>query len=149
MEGIFNKTEKSPHTSYSPQNEQEAWIAILHACMAVDDDVADEELEELSNTLASKTLFEGHDVLAYSKKVFYAHHDVGSKRLIDNAVDKVAPENKATLFSLTVQLVLADGVVQEKEKELLNYIHSALELDIDLATKIIEVILILNRGNIK
>lgn len=147
MEGIFNKTEKSTPSTYSPKNEQEAWIAIMHACIAVDDDVADEELEELSETLASKTLFEGHDVLAYSKRVFYAHTQIGSKRLIDNAVDKIAVENRATLFAQVIQLVLSDCVVADKEKELIKYLYSALDLEAELASKIVDVILILNKGN--
>ncbi|MCC9136966.1 tellurite resistance TerB family protein [Pontibacter silvestris] len=147
MEGIFRKTGKSPHSTYSPQNEQEAWIAIMHACIAVDDDVADEELDELAETLAGKALFEGHDVLAYSKAVFYTHTQIGSKRLIDYAVDKISPENRATLFAQTIQLVLADGILEDRERELVGYLYSALDLDADLANKIVDVILILNKDN--
>lgn len=147
MEGIFNTTGKSPQTVYAPKNEQEAWIAIMHACIAVDDNVADEELDQLAETLAGKKLFEGHDVLAYSKTVFYAHTQIGSKRLIDYSVDRISPEYRATLFAQTVQLVLADCVVTQKEKELIDYLYSALDLEPQFADKIVDVILILNKGN--
>ena len=61
--GIFDqKYTKATLVTYHPRNEQEAWIAIMHACIAVDGDVADEELEELAQTLAYKPLFEGHNV---------------------------------------------------------------------------------------
>lgn len=152
MESYFNTTGKtttgnSDKASYSPKNEQEAWIAIMHACIAVDGTVADEELEELSKTLADKSLFDGHDVLAYSKTVFYEHEKIGSKGLIDNSVDKISPENRPTLFAQTIQLLLADCVVTEQEKELIHYLYSALDMDPKLANKIVDVILILNKGN--
>lgn len=151
MEGIFNttgRTSVTDSTTYTPQNEQEAWIAIMHACIAVDDDVSDEELDTLAQTLANKQLFKGHDVMAYSRTVFYAHTQVGSKVLIDNSVEKIAPANRPTLFAQTIQLVLADCVVTDKEKELILYLHSALDLDSEQADKIVDVILILNKGNI-
>ncbi|MHC2991825.1 hypothetical protein OB13_09605 [Pontibacter sp. HJ8] len=150
MEGVFNTTGRSNVSdtyTYTPQNEQEAWIAIMHACIAVDDDVSDEELEELAQTLADKKLFDGHDIMAYSKRVFYAHAQVGSKLLIDNSVDHVAVENRATLFGHTIQLVLSDCVVTEKEEELIQYLYSALDLDAAQAHQIVEVILILNKDN--
>ena len=52
--GLFDKKYKPSTTTYTPANEQEAWLAIMHACIAVDEEVADEELEELSETLACK-----------------------------------------------------------------------------------------------
>ncbi|WP_242917754.1 tellurite resistance TerB family protein [Pontibacter liquoris] len=137
----------TPSQAYVPQNEQEAWIAIMQACIAVDDHVADEELDVLAQTLATKKLFEGHDIMAYSRTVFYAHAQYGSKVLIDNSVDKIAPENRATLFALTIQLVLSDCVITDQEKELITYLYSALELEADLAQKIVSTILIMNKGN--
>ncbi|MFD2247476.1 tellurite resistance TerB family protein [Pontibacter ruber] len=151
MEGIFNtkgnSTVPASHT-YTPQNEQEAWIAIMQACIAVDGNVADEELDVLAQTLADKKLFEGHDIMAYSRTVFYAHAQYGSKVLIDQAVDKISAENKATLFALTIQLVLSDCVVTNKEKELIQYLYSALDLDTELAHKIVDVVLILNKDSV-
>ena len=150
MEGVFNTTGRSNAVSsytYTPENEQEAWIAIMHACIAVDDDVSDEELDTLAQKLADKKMFEGHDVMAYSRKVFYAHTQAGSKALIDNSADKISPAYRPTLFAQTVQLVLADCVVTEKEEELIQYLYSALDLDAELARQIVSVILILNKGN--
>jgi hypothetical protein len=148
MEGIFNPAGFAPEPAYVPKNEQEAWIAIMHACIAVDEEVAEEELEVLSNVLAGKTMFEGHDTMAYAKKVFYAQAKIGSKQLIDSAVDLIPQENRATLFALTIQLVLSDCLVADKEKELIQYLYSALDLEGEFANKIVEVVLILNKGNV-
>jgi len=151
MEGIFNTTGKSAEASaptYAPQNEQEAWIAVMQACIAVDGNVADQELDVLAQTLANKKLFKGHDIMAYCRTVFYAHAQFGSKLLIDNAIDKIAVENRATLFGLTIQLVLSDCVIDKKEKELITYLYSALDLQADAAHRIVDTVLILNKDNI-
>ena len=149
MEGVFNTTGRTniPDSyTYTPQNEQEAWIAIMHACVAVDDDVADAELEELAQTLADRTLFDGHDIMAYCRNVFYAHQQLGSKILIDNSVDLISDENRPTLFAHTIQLVLSDCVVTEKEEELIQYLYSALDMDEKEAREIVRVVLILNKN---
>ena len=118
----------------------------MHACIAVDGDVADEELDEMSDTLAGKAMFEGHDVLAYSRRVFYAHTQIGSKQMIDNSVDMVAPENRANLFAQTIQLVLSDGVLLDKERDIIKYVYSALDLDEAVAKKIIDDFRLQNQG---
>ena len=151
MEGVFNTTGRTniPDSyTYTPQNEQEAWIAIMHACVAVDDDVADAELEELAQTLADRALFDGHDIMAYSRNVFYAHQQLGSKILIDNPVDFISDENRPTLFAHTIQLVLSDCVVTEKEEELIQYLYSALDMDEKEAQEIVRVVLILNKDKV-
>ncbi len=139
---------KSTLVPYSPKNEQEAWIAIMHSCIAVDDDVADEELELLTQTLVCKSLFSDHDIKEYYKTVLLMQAQLGSKHLIDNSVDKVAVENRPTLFALTMELVLADGILAEKEIEIIAYLSSALDLDAELANKIVAVVMILNNGNL-
>lgn len=135
--GLFDDTFKSTVVTYSPRNEQEAWIAVMHACIAVDEKVADEELEELSQTLAKKALFEDHPVRDYYRSVLLAHADIGSKHLIDNSVEFISPEQRPALFAAAIDLILADGILAEKEEELVTYLKSALELEDKVTSKII------------
>jgi Tellurite resistance protein TerB len=139
--GLFDRTYKPSTISYTPANEQEAWIAIMHACIAVDEDVADEELEELSETLASKPMFEGHDVREYYRTVLLTHARIGSKQLIDISVDTVAPASKPALFAACLELLIADGILAAKEEELIRYLYSALDLEEEEAKKIINTVL--------
>ncbi|PKV76038.1 tellurite resistance TerB family protein [Pontibacter ramchanderi] len=151
MEGVFNTTGRTniPDSyTYTPQNEQEAWIAIMHACVAVDDNVADAELDEMAQTLADRALFEGHDIMAYSRNVFYAHVQLGSKILIDNSVDLVSEENRPALFAHTIQLVLSDCVVTEKEEELIKYLYSALDLNEKEAQEIVRDVMLRNKHKV-
>jgi hypothetical protein len=144
--GLFDKTYKPTSLTYTPRNEQEAWIAISHACIAVDEEVADEELEELSETLASKPFFEGHDIREYYRSVLFAHARIGSKQLIDISVEKMAPENKPALFAACIELLLADGILADKEEELIRYLYSALDLEAEAAQKIIDGIVDQDKG---
>ena len=144
--GLFDRIYSPDHLHYSPANEQEAWLAIMHACIAVDEDVAEEELEELSQTLVDKPLFEGQDIRALYRSVLVAHARIGSKQLIDASVDKVAGTHKAGLFAACMELLLADGILADKEQELIRYLWSALDLEEHIADKIIHNILARHAG---
>jgi hypothetical protein len=139
--GLFDRIYKPSQISYSPGNEQEAWLAIMHACIAVDEEVADEELEELSETLASKPLFEGHNIREYYRSVLLAHAEIGSKHMIDISVDNIPTANKPALFAACIDLLLADGILAAKEEELVRYLYSALDLEEEEAKTIINTVL--------
>lgn len=139
--GLFDRSYSPDHLHYSPGSEQEAWLAIMHACMAVDEDVAEEELEELSETLVDKPLFEGQDIRALYRPVLVAHARIGSKQLIDASVDQVTGKQKAALFAACMELLLADGILADKEQELIRYLWSALDLEEHIADNIIHNIL--------
>jgi hypothetical protein len=139
--GLFDRTYKPAPITYSPGNEQEAWIAIMHACIAVDEDVADEELEELSETLACIPLFEGHNIREYYRSVLFAHAQIGSKHMIDMSVDTILPANRPALFAASIELLLADGILAAKEEELVRYLYSALDLEELQAKTIINQVL--------
>ncbi|MGV3640909.1 MAG: hypothetical protein ACO1NZ_10340 [Adhaeribacter sp.] len=144
--GLFNRTYSPDQLHYSPANEQEAWLAVMHACIAVDEDVAEEELEELSETLVDKPLFEGHNIRELYRSVLVAHARIGSKQLIDVSVDKVAAAHRAGLFAASMELLLADGILAEKEQELIRYLWSALDLEEQVAQNIIHNILSRHTG---
>lgn len=145
--GLFDRSYKPAPITYSPANEQEAWIAIMHACIAVDEDVADEELEELSDTLADIPLFEGHNIREYYRSVLFAHAQIGSKHMIDMSVDTISPDNKAAVFAICIELLLADGVLAAKEEELVRYLYSALDLEEQEAKVIINRVLDQHKDN--
>jgi hypothetical protein len=145
--GLFDRTYKPTLVTYSPANEQEAWIAIMHACIAVDEEVADAELEKLSDTLACKPFFEGHNIREYYRVVLFTHAQVGSKHMIDISVDKVLPAHKPALFAACIELLLADGILADKEQELVRYLYSALDLEEHVAKNIINSVLDHPRGH--
>ncbi|NBB26730.1 tellurite resistance TerB family protein [Cellulophaga sp. BC115SP] len=150
--GIFDKFFKNASSEskfvYTPKSEQEAWVAILYACAGAEGNVSDVEIEKISSVVVLKTLFNPYKtqlVPTLFKPVIDAFKQVGSKALIDSSAPLIADENKATLFCLVFDLLLADGTLGEGEKEIAEYLIEKLNLDSGIAEKIIEVLLIKNK----
>lgn len=133
--------------TYAPQSEQEAWVAIMYACMAADGEISDIEIDKLCELLVVKTLFHNKDIAEYYQPVMLAHKHVGSKLLIDNSISMIHEDYKPTLFALTMDILLADGILGEYEKDIAQYLTTALTLDSETAKKIVEIMLIRNNGN--
>lgn len=148
--GLFDKLFKAtPNTvQYSPENEQEAMVAIMYGCMSVDGDVSDVEIDRLCQMVTFKTYFKGVSLVSYYKGAMLVHKKIGSQGLIDASVLKVKAENRATLFAMVMDLLLSDGVLEQKEQEIAEYLSEKLTLESPLATKIVEVILIRNKDNV-
>ena len=52
---------------------------------------------------------------------------------------------KLTAFACAVDIALADGVLEEEEKDVINQLATALQVPEDIAVPIIEVMLIKNK----
>lgn len=147
--GIFDSHVQSTTTTiiYTPQSEQEAWMAIMYACMAVDGEISDTEIDKMCELLVAKTLFHNKEIADYYESVMKAHNLAGSRSIIDNSVPMIDESNKPTLFALTMEILLADGILGDNEKKIAEYLSIALELSDDIAKKIVDVMLLKNKGN--
>lgn len=59
----------------------------------------------------------------------------------------VVPDHlRLTLFANACDLVLADGEVEEQERQLLHHLQQLLEIDAETALHIVEVLIIKNKG---
>lgn len=140
--------ESTPSTIiYAPQNEQEAWVSIMYACMAVDGEISDIEIDKMCELLIGKKIFHNKDIADYYQPVMKAHNLAGSRSMIDNSVSLIEETNRPTLFTLTMEILLADGILGENEIKIAEYLSTALKLEHDLAKKIVDVMLIKNAGN--
>jgi uncharacterized tellurite resistance protein B-like protein len=64
-----------------------------------------------------------------------------------NAAKKSLPDDlREAAFAVATDLVLADGVVSQEERDFLNDLYQALGISSDIATQIVQVMLIKNRG---
>lgn len=128
--------------NYSPQSEQEAWIAIMYASMHIDGHIADAEIQKMFDVVSKLPLFKRKNIADYYQPALLANRKVGSYNLIDGSVGFIQENQKSILFELVMQLLLADGKLLQKEKEIAAYLTTALELDFDIAKKIIDDLLI-------
>lgn len=113
------------------QTEQEAYLAIMYACMSVDERVTEDETQETVNTLIGHKIFKDIDPVAMYKKIYLINQSIryDSFKLIALAAPKISNESKQEVYRIAASLILADGVVYDIEKELLQYLQIALKID--------------------
>lgn len=70
----------------------------------------------------------------------------GASALIQSAQASLPFELRETAFAIATDLVLADGVVTKEEQDFLNELYQVLEVPNASAMKIVEVMMIKNRG---
>lgn len=142
-----NESQQANTKSYTPLNDYEAWVGVLYACAASDGDVSDVEIDTLSRLLVFKQKFENIEIVPFYKIAIQISNELGNQKLIEGCATVIKQEDKPTVFAMATEIVLADGIINEREKNLLEFISKTFQIDDELASKIIEVLLIKNRGN--
>lgn len=145
--GIFDKIFSKTAAAYAPANEQEAWMSLMYACVAVDGNISEVETNQIAHAFTYKRLFQGSKIGDLYAKAHMAHQEHGSKKMIDSCVPVVASDKKDTLFCLLVEMLLSDGNLAEAEKEIIEYAATALKIDETFSEKVVEVMLTRNRGS--
>ena len=144
LDSLFGGMEGS--TKLTPQ---EAFAGVLLGASACDGHIADEELNSLATALVRMKLYQRYNnrqfndtlnkLLGYLKK-----HGVDS--LIDNCVEHLPGQLSKTAFANACDIVMADGVIEQDEKEFINKLRSKLSLDSKLAKSIARVMVTKNKG---
>ena len=132
---------------YKPTSDKEAWIGILYACIASDGKIGSSEIESLSRMIGNKRKFNNTEINPLCKKVIGAIKTISPKKLVDICSPLIKEEDKPTLFSMAVDIVLSDGILEIEEQEIIEHLAMTLAMDKVMVVKIIEVMLIRNKGN--
>lgn len=147
--GLFDKI------SYARQNSQitlglaEAFAAIILIAVASDGYVADSEVQAIVTDLSRMQLFRSYsgDVM---RKMFDHLLNLlqrkGADALLRVAIDVLPHELQETVFAVTTDIILSDGDITEEEEKFLEQLYAALEISEETAIKIIDIMLIKNRG---
>ena len=127
----------------------EAFAAITLTAVAADGKITDSESQIIKSTLRRMDLF--GDYTAETKtemieKLLEQIQNHGYDALMEAAIAKLPENLKDTAFAVATDIVLSDGDLTDEEEQLLNALYNALDLDKDIATKIIDVMLIKNKG---
>jgi tellurite resistance protein len=134
----------------SPLSKQEAFLGILMTANASDGHVSDEEVAGLITITARMKLFEGWDEHKWRKAFDRLAGMMRRSETIDQMIStcvKALPEQLSqTVFANAVDLVLADGVVEDEEREFINKLWKALGISGDEAKTIVQIMVIKNRG---
>ena len=139
-----NNTDQNPVTS-----EFEAWVGILYSCISADNQITDSETASLSRVLHSKQKFIGIDIAPLYAKSFHLRIELGQLKYISACCELINEEDKETVFALALEVLLADGTLEKEEKNMIEILSNRLKLEAEMTSKIIEVIFLKNKGNIK
>lgn len=141
--------DKSNGNQYSVTSELEAWVGILYSCISADNQISDSETVSLSRLLHSKQKFIGIDIAPLYRKAFNVRTELGQLKYISACCELIKEEDKETIFALALEVLLADGTLEKEEKNLIEILSNRLKIDTEMTSKIIEVIFLKNKGNVK
>jgi uncharacterized tellurite resistance protein B-like protein len=130
-------------------SELEAWVGILYSCIVADNQITDAETLLLSRVLHSKQKFVGVDLAPLYKKASTLRTELGQLKYISACCDWIKGEDKQTVFALALEVLLADGTLEKEEKNVIEVLSNQLKIDAAMSIKIIEIIFLKNKGNIK
>jgi uncharacterized tellurite resistance protein B-like protein len=127
----------------------EAFAAILVAAVAADGELSAAESARLNGLLASSRVLppnppDGSPNVVESALAVLTEHDLPATL---TACAEALPANlRPTAFAQATDLVLADARVGQREKAFIDALREALGINDALALRIVDVILIKNRG---
>ena len=130
-------------------SELDAWVGILYSCISADNQIKDSETASLSKLLYSKEKFVGIEIAPLYAKAFNLKMELGQLKYISACCEVIKEEDKETIFALALEMLLSDGLLGEEEKIIIEVLSKQLKIDAGMTSKIIEVIFLKNKGNIK
>jgi tellurite resistance protein len=127
----------------------EAFAAIALTAVAADGYITGSETQIINTTLSRMQLFSEYseeEKRSMIDRLFCQIQEQGYDTLMVAAIAQLPGNLKETVFAIATDITLADGELSEEEENLLNALYSSLEIEEEMATKIIDVMLIKNRG---
>jgi len=144
---LFHSTEENADSVAF--TEKEAVVALLFLTVTADGKIAPEEealviaASNRMKLLRDQTI---HEFNAIVQKVRDAIELKGRGPVFAAGVKGLPPELRETVYALAGDIVFADGTAAPEEVTYLREMQEALEVPDDLATKVLEVMRIKNRG---
>jgi uncharacterized tellurite resistance protein B-like protein len=132
---------------YEPQDVREAYAVVLYCCANAEGNIGDEEIAFIDSLFLTMNIFkeyDGADYLQAAEKICNSN-SYTSQELIEGSFDYIKKEMRPQLFCFCCDIFLADGVVTDEEKKILEKIAQLSELDEETAKKIVEVAIIRNK----
>lgn len=147
--GFFDKLLGGQGSENVKFDEREGYAAVLLATVAADGHISDEEAQSFNGIVNRMQLFRsqsGSDFSAMLDRLLGLLKKNGVGFLLEKGAEAINPQLRETAFATAVDLVLADGRVEDEEKQFLESIKTNLNISDQLAEMIVEVMMIKNRG---
>jgi uncharacterized tellurite resistance protein B-like protein len=146
--GLFDQTATTPPLDITLTPGQ-AFASICLIAVAADGVITGNESQAITTIFSRMNLFSdisGNNMRDMIDMLLNILKAGNAKALFDKAVVALPADLKETVFAITTDLVLADGELSEEEETLLDELYNALAIPEALADKIIDVMLIKNKG---
>lgn len=126
---------------------KDALAVVALGAAASDGNVSSEERLRFVALALGSPLFSNdiEDIIAEATRLAHYVNKLGVEKTIKIAGKSLSDGLKETAFSWAVDIVVADGWLDEKERKYLELVVSAFSIDQDVAKKIVEVTKIRNR----
>lgn len=127
----------------------EAFAAIALTAVAADGYITGSETQIINTTLSRMELFKNcssHEKHSMIDRLFSQIKEQGYDKLMESAIAQLPKDLRETVFAIATDITLADGELSDEEENLLNALYSSLEIEEEMANKIIEVMFIKNKG---
>ncbi len=114
-----------------------------------DGSIAESEWAAIVAYLRRLRLYDNFSGAAFDKmfdKLFRILKNQGASALVSASIGGLPEDLKLTAFACAVDIALADGVVEDEEKEIINQLAEALQIPENTAVSIIEVLIIKNKA---
>ena len=129
--------------------DKESVVAILFLVVTADGSIAAEEEELVIAASNRMKLLRDQTIPEFNtavQKVRDAIDSKGRAEVLDAGVKALPADLKETVYALAGDIVFADGTAQPEELVFLREVQERLGISDDLATKVLEVMRIKNRG---
>lgn len=144
FDSLFGGMESSKKLS-----PQEAFAGVLLAASACDGHISDEEASNLTTAVGRMRLFEKVNEKQFGQvmdKLLGILKKKGPDVLLEGCCEALPKELSNAAFANACNIVLADGVVDDDEKEFIEKLKSGLKVESSIAKTIAQVMVIKNKG---
>jgi len=128
---------------------QESFAGVLLAASACDGHISDEEFQQLLTALFRMKLYERineKQFKAVLDKLMGVLKKHGPDHLVDGCCETLPKDLQKAAFANACNIVLADGILEDDEKEFINRLKDKLGLEANLARTIAQVMVLKNKG---
>jgi tellurite resistance protein len=147
--GLFDKIFSVNSSVQEALTPAEAFAAITIAAIASDGYLSDKEARSLCATLSRMKLFKNYTDDAIASMFDMLLNTIrreGMNFVFNTAKDSLNPDMREAAFAVAADLVLADGMLAQEERDFLNDLYQSLGISSDTAKQVMDVMSIKNRG---
>ena len=128
---------------------QESFAGVLLAASACDGHISDDEASNLTTAVGRMRLFQRVNEKEFGQvmdKLLGILKKKGADTLLDGCCESLPKELANAAFANACNIVLADGVVDQEEKDFIEKLRTKLDVESGTAKAIAQVMVIKNKG---